>query len=187
MINSFYSEKELCELGFHSIGKNVRISKKASFYGEKNISIGNNVRIDDFCLLSGKLCLGNNIHISAGVYMYGGEAGIVVKDFSTISSRTVIYAVNDDYSGEFMACSAVDEKYRNVTKKEVIIEKHVAIGTGCTILPGLTLGEGSAIGAMSLVKNDTKPWFIYAGIPCRQKKERSRRILEIEKEMFEEL
>jgi galactoside O-acetyltransferase len=48
-MNSFYSESKLKQLGFKSIGKNVLISKKASFYGINRIQIGDNVRIDDFC------------------------------------------------------------------------------------------------------------------------------------------
>ena len=65
MPSSFYSQKELTSIGFKSIGTNVLISKKASFYSPEEISIGNNVRIDDFCILSGKITLGSNIHISA--------------------------------------------------------------------------------------------------------------------------
>lgn len=53
-MNSFYTEAELKELGLKSFGKSVLLSKKVSIYGAKNISIGNNVRIDDFCILSGQ-------------------------------------------------------------------------------------------------------------------------------------
>lgn len=44
----FLTEKEIKILNFKSIGKNVLISDKASIYGAENMSIGNNVRIDDF-------------------------------------------------------------------------------------------------------------------------------------------
>lgn len=64
---SFYSTDELRKLGFYSVGSNVRISRKASFYGIERISIGSNVRIDDFCVLSaglGGITIGNYIHIA---------------------------------------------------------------------------------------------------------------------------
>ncbi len=48
----FYTRKELERIGFKSIGENVLISDKTSIYSPQNISIGNNVRIDDYCVLS---------------------------------------------------------------------------------------------------------------------------------------
>ncbi|EAO54015.1 O-acetyltransferase (cell wall biosynthesis) [Bacillus thuringiensis serovar israelensis ATCC 35646] len=64
-MNSFYSQEELKKIGFLSVGKNVLISKKASIYNPGAISIGNHVRIDDFCILSGKITIGSYSHISA--------------------------------------------------------------------------------------------------------------------------
>ena len=54
-------------MGFASVGQNVQISDKASFYGASRITLGNNVRIDDFCVLSagiGGIAIGNYIHIA---------------------------------------------------------------------------------------------------------------------------
>ena len=53
-MNTFYSKEELENIGFAEIGHNVLVSKKASIYKPELIEIGNNVRIDDFCILSGK-------------------------------------------------------------------------------------------------------------------------------------
>ena len=47
-----YTREELEAIGFAQLGENVKISKKASIYGAANISIGNHVRIDDFCIIS---------------------------------------------------------------------------------------------------------------------------------------
>ena len=92
-MTSFYDENELKEIGFKSYGENVKISRKSSIYGAEKISIGNNVRIDDFCILSGQIKLGNYIHIAAYSALYGGEDGIVIKDFANISSRVSIYSI----------------------------------------------------------------------------------------------
>ncbi len=182
--NSFYSREELSKLGFKSFGTDVLISRKASFYSIDEISLGNHVRIDDFCILSGKIEIGNYVHISASVLLFAGDKGIRIDDFVSVSSRVAIYAVSDDYSGEYMANPMVDNKYRNVAGKEIVIEKHVLIGTGSTILPDVTIKEGCSFGAMSLINEDCEPWGIYVGIPCRRIKERSKRVLSLADKML---
>ena len=72
-MSSYFTEKELGMLKLARIGRNVLISRKASIYGSENIEIGENVRIDDFCILSGKIKLGNNVHIASGTYLWGGQ------------------------------------------------------------------------------------------------------------------
>ena len=186
-MNSFYSREELQKIGFAFVGENVLVSRKASIYSPEKISIGSRVRIDDFCILSGKITLGNNIHIAAYSALYGGEAGIVLQDYANISSRVCIYAVSDDYSGCTMTNPTVPDKYKHIQNAQVMIEKHVIIGSGSTVLPGVTLSEGSAIGAMSLCKEMTEPWKIYAGIPVKAMKDRSRKLLELEKDYQREM
>jgi acetyltransferase-like isoleucine patch superfamily enzyme len=51
-MNSYYSEEELQNLNFKSIGNNNKISRNTKFYNTKNITIGNNCRIDDNCIIS---------------------------------------------------------------------------------------------------------------------------------------
>lgn len=162
------------------------ISSKASIYGAKNISIGQNVRIDDFCILSGKIEIGNYVHIAAGTMLFGGEAGILLRDYVGISSRSAVYAASDDYSGHFMTNPTVPEQYRHIISKTVCMEKHVLIGTGCTILPGVRIGEGTSVGSMSLVNQSLDAWGIYVGIPCRRMKERSKDLLLLERNMSAE-
>lgn len=176
-MTSFYSENELKKLGFCEVGYDVKVSRLACFYSIDKISIGNNVRIDDFCVLSGKIEIGNNIHISAYSGLFSGDAGIYIEDYCTISSRCCIYGVNDDYSGEHMTNPTVKLEYRNVTEEKVIIKKHSIIGSGCTVLPGVVIEEGVAVGAMSLVKDNLNEWGIYVGVPCKKIKNRSKNML----------
>lgn len=183
-MNSFYSKEELKEFGFKSLGDNVLISKKCSIYGAKNISIGNNVRIDDFCILSGNIEINNYVHIAAGVMLFGGNAGIVFEDFSGISSRSVVYAASDDYSGLYLTNPTVPDVFRNVIDGKVVLHKHVLIGTGCTILPNLVIGEGTAVGSMSLINKSLDQWSIYIGIPCKKIRERDKKLLYLENQMM---
>jgi len=186
-MNSFYTTIELEELGLKKYGINVLISKKASIYGASNISIGDNVRIDDFCILSGNITIGNYVHIAAASLLYGGEAGIKMGDLSTVSSRSAIYAVSDDYSGESMTNPTVKDEYKNIVNKPVRIGRHVVIGTNTTILPGVNIGDGTAIGACSLVIKDCDEWGIYVGIPVKCLNERSRKIIQLEKKFLNNL
>lgn len=179
-MSSFYSKEELEEIGFKKIGNDVLISRKASIYGNQNISIGDHVRIDDFCILSGNIILGNYIHIAAYCALFGGKSGIVMEDFSGLSSRCVIYADSDDYSGNVLTNPTVPDKFRHVTGGKVVLERHVIVGTGSSIMPNAIIGEGAAVGSMSLVNASLKSWAIYAGVPCRKIKDRSNKLLDME-------
>lgn len=177
-VSSFYKEKELEELGIRRIGKNALISRKASLYGVDQIEIGDHVRIDDFCILSGKVIIGNYIHISAYTSLFGGKKeGIIVEDYATVSSRCAVYARSDDYSGDYMTNAVIPEQYTHVYEARVCIRKYAIVGSGCTILPGVTIDEGAAVGAMSLVNRDLGQWGIYVGIPCKRLKDRSKGLL----------
>lgn len=185
-MTSFYSPEELDELGLKSCGENVFISRKCSLYGAEYISLGDNVRIDDFCILSGKITLGSHIHISAGSYLFAGDAGIIMRDFSGISSHCAVYAVSDDYSGAVLTNAVIPDDYKNIVAKQVVFEKHVLVGTSSVILPGVVLAEGSAIGAMSLVTQSTIPWKIYCGVPAYPIKNRLKDLLKDEKRFLGE-
>lgn len=179
-ITSFYALEELQELGFQQLGQDVHISRKCSIYGADRMCIGNHVRIDDFCLLSGNIIMGSYIHVAAYSALYGGEYGIELKDFVTISSRCVLYAESDDYSGNSLSCPLIGKPFRQTYGQKLILGKHVLIGSGSTILPGASIEQGVAIGAMSLVKKPLAEWKIYAGVPAREISERSKKLLGLE-------
>lgn len=184
MYNSFYSLHELNKIGFKKIGENVLISKKVSIYSPQDMSIGNNVRIDDFCILSGKLELASYIHIACYTALFGGNEGIFIGSYSTLSSRVSVYAKTDDYSGEFMTSPMIPDCYTNVISSEVNIEDFVIIGSGCVILPGANIKEGVACGALSLINKNLEPWTINVGIPARKIKDRSKKMLQLKDEFI---
>ena len=179
-MTSFYSEEELKQIGFLAIGKDILISRKTSIYGAEHITIGDHVRIDDFCILSGCITIGSYIHIAAYTALYGGEKGIFMEDYSSLSSRVTVYSASDDYSGEAMTNPMVPDKCRNVRSGPVHIERHVIVGATSVILPGVTLREGSAFGSFSFINRDSESWSMNTGIPARKMRDRSRNILELE-------
>lgn len=180
-MNSFYSEQELREIGFSEMGTGVLISRKCSIYGAEKITLGNNVRIDDFCILSGTIKFGDFIHVAAFSAIYGGDDGVIIEDYTNISSRVCVYSVSDDYSGETMTNPMIPEEYKNVKSAAVVIKKHVLIGSTSVVMPGVVLEEGCSFGAFSFITESTQPWGIYMGIPCKRKKERKKDLLELEK------
>lgn len=183
---AFLSEEQIAERGFKSVGKDVKISDKASIYNCGAIEIGDHSRLDDFCVISpgaGGLVIGRYVHIAVYCALIGKER-IEIQDFAGLSSRVSIYSSNDDYSGGAMTNPCVPAQYTNVTSGAVLLERHAIVGSGTVILPGVTLHEGSGVGAMSLVKKDCKAFGMYFGTPARQIGDRIRTMLEIEKQLM---
>lgn len=176
--NSFYTEDELFNLGFKSFGENVKISRFARFYSPQNISIGSNVRIDDFCIISGNIRIGSHIHISAYVGLYGAK-GIELCDYTGISPKSVIYSAMDDFSGDYLIGPIHPEGTTHIVGGKVIIEKYAQIGTNSIIFPNLTIGEGAVIGACSLVRRNVEAWGIYCGVPVIKIKNRNKALLRL--------
>ena len=173
---SFFSEVELSALTFKLIGKSVKISRRASFYNSNQIEIGDNSRIDDFCVISagkGGVYIGRNVHIAVYTSLIG-QGRIVIEDYANISSRVSVYSSNDDYSGNYMTNPTVNFQYTNVTHAPVCVGRHAIVGSGSIILPGVILGDGACIGALSLVNRNCAPFTINGGIPIRFIRERSR-------------
>lgn len=183
---SFLSDTEISGLGFESTGRNVKISNKASIYGAEKILLGDNVRIDDFCVLSagtGGIYIGSFIHIAAYSSLIGRER-IQLMDFSGLSSRVSVYSSSDDYTGNWMTNPTVPEDFTRVKHKPVIIGRHAIIGVGSVILPGAILEVGVAVGALSLVRGRCHEFGLYSGIPAKRVSERKRNLLELEKKLL---
>ncbi|HJV35056.1 acyltransferase [Geomonas sp.] len=186
--HGYYHEEELAGFGFKSVGSNVQIAKTCTIVGLPNISIGNNVRIDDFCTIlaaGGALSIGSFVHIGGYCYLSAG-AGITLEDFCGLSQGVRIYSKTDDYSGNSMTNPTVPEKFTSVIEGRVLLQRHVIIGSGAVVLPRVTIGEGSAVGALSLVTKPLQPWGVFFGTPAKRLKRRSKRILELESQFSED-
>ena len=175
-------------MGFAALGRNVMISERASLFRCANISIGDNVRIDDFCVLSagdGGIHIGNHVHVAVYTSLIG-RARITLDDFCNLSSRVSIYSSSDDYSGATMTNPTVPARYTGVTHADVHVGRHVIIGCGSVVLPGVQLEEGVAVGALSLVKDSCTAFGIYAGNPARRVRERKQDLLALERRFLAE-
>lgn len=176
------SADELERMGFASVGVGVQLSDKAAVYGASRIDLGDHVRIDDFCVLSagaGGIVLGRHVHLAVYCSLIGAGR-IRLGDFAGLSARVSIYSSSDDYSGRAMTNPTVPPEFTDVTHAEVELGRHVIVGAGSVILPGVCIGEGAAVGALSLVTRSCEAFAVYSGTPARRVGPRSRDLLEIE-------
>ena len=176
-------------LPFRSIGKDVVIWDRAKVLNPEVISIGDSVIIDDFVFLMGgkESTFGSFIHVGSFTSIVGGGT-FLIEDFAGLSGGCRVYSGNENYSGGSLTNPAVPSPYRSPIRSFVVIKRHAIVGANTVILPGVTIGEGAAIGANSLIKSDCLPWTIYAGSPARPVRERPKEsILESEAKLREEL
>ncbi len=129
-------------------GKNCKISNKVIFLGAKNIYLGNNVRIDDYCIingLDGYIKISDNTKIGSFCYLLG-SAGITIGKDCNISQGVKIYSKSNNY------------KVRSITQylKKVKISNNVIIGSNSVLLPGADIGEECRIGALTLISKKIK-------------------------------
>jgi galactoside O-acetyltransferase len=177
----YYSSIELRAFPFARVGENVAISRNCTIIGLENITIGDNVRIDGFTSLivaAGRLKIGSHVHIGIGCVL-GARGGILLDDFSSLSHGVRILSAIDTYDGDRLTNSTLPEEVLRVHSAPVTIGKYVPIGSGSMILPGVDIGEGAAVGAMSLVNHPIPEWTIYAGNPAKQVGTRSRSLISV--------
>lgn len=186
---SFLSEREVAALGLGRVGAGVRISRLASLHNPAAIRVGDHARIDDFCMLSageGGIEIGRNVHLAVFVSLIG-KGRITLGDFSGLSSRVSVYSSNDDYGGQYMTGPTLPARFTNVSSGPVAIGRHAIVGSGAIVMPNVTIGDGAAVGALSLVRHDCEPFGVYAGTPARKLKERRRELLALEQAFLRSL
>ncbi|WP_138380610.1 acyltransferase [Luteithermobacter gelatinilyticus] len=183
----FLSDKEVRKLGFKKIGVNVKISDRASIHDAFQIEIGDNSRIDDYCVISGKVKIGRNVHIAVFCNLAGGTEGIVMEDFSGLAYGCHVFSQSDDYSGRTMTNPTIPTEFKKEIKGAVYIGRHCILGTNSIVFPGVTLAEGTAVGASAVVTKSTDPWHIYIGNPAKKIKKRRKDLLELEKKYLTKL
>lgn len=171
-LSSYYTSKELRELGLKKYGKNLKLSRKVSLYSPEHITFGDNVRIDDFCILSGKIKIDSQVHIGAGVYLYG-KSGISIGSYAGVSAKSIIYSEIDDFASFMLVGAQFPKEFRKVIAKKVSIADYCQVGAGSVLFPGAEMQKGSMLGAMSLLKSKAKSWTVYAGIPATKRGQRN--------------
>lgn len=177
----------MAQIQFKKSGKNVRIYPLTKILNPEVVSIGDNVIIDDFVFIMGgqETEIGSYVHIACFCSITGGGK-FVMEDFSGLSGGCRIYTGTEDFSGSSLTNPTIPNEFRNAIRSFVTIRKHAILGANVVVLPGVTIGEGAAIGACSLVTKDIEPWTISVGNPVKVLRERPKeKILEMEQRLHE--
>lgn len=156
------------ENNFKKIGNDVIIHEDAYIKRPHLCSIGNHVAIDKGCQFSTQVDIGDYIHIAPYVVAIGGaDSKVIFENFSFCASGTKIVAGSDDYTGKGLVGPTIPMKFREVSTTTVTFKKYSGCGVNCSIMPGVTIGEGAILGANSLATKDLEPWTIYVGSPAK--------------------
>jgi dTDP-4-amino-4,6-dideoxy-D-glucose acyltransferase len=160
-----------------SVGEDVYISPNVEIRRPQLVSVGNHVAIDSGFYIVTQAEIGDYVHIAPFVHVIGSAKGLLkMGHFTNISLGGKIICGSDSFLGDgLISAPGLPEQFRDTLKIEpVIFENFANTGAGVTILPGVTLREGSVVGANSLVTKDTEPWTIYIGSPAKPVKLRKK-------------
>ncbi len=136
----------------------------------------------------GKIYVGKNCELLNGVLLmtYGGN--IIIGDNCSINPYTVLYGVGDLTIGDNVLiaghCLIIPSNHiftdistpinqQGLTKKGVVIEDNVWIGSGCSILDGVRIGQGAIVAAGAVVNKDVLSNTIVGGVPAKLIKSRT--------------
>ena len=157
---------DLSQLRAH--GDDVFISNRAEIRRPHLVSIGSHIAIDSGAYITTGAELGDYIHIGPYVTVIGGASALLrMGHFSGMAAGCRIICASEDYSGVGMIGPTIPGQFKVIKTAPVVIERFVTLGTNAVVMPGVTLGEGSVVGACSLVTRDTEPWTINAGVPAK--------------------
>lgn len=180
LFNFVYSKlySHIQRKSFKNLGHSFFISHDSKIKGQKFISIGNKFSagemlwieaIDDYFgqKFSPKIEIGNNVSCSQNVHI-AANASVFIEDGVLFGSRIhVTDHAHGNYRGIHQDSPEVPPLYRSLSAGlPVRIKANVWIGDGVVVLPGVTIGEGSVIGANSIVSNDIPPRVIAVGTPA---------------------
>lgn len=158
------------------IGENPKLSFPIFSYGLENVSIGDNfecgqrLKIRTFSewgkdKFQPKLIIGNNVHIESDCHI-SAVNGVEIGNDVLIASFVFI-SDHQHGRGDFTDIETPPLKRCLYSRGKIRIEDKVWIGEKVTILPGVTIGECSVVGAGSVVTKDIPPHCVAAGSPAR--------------------
>ena len=172
-----------------AITMNPKIHDWAKIVNQDNFSIDDFSQIDDFVFLNAgeETRIGRFVHIASFVSVIGGGK-LYMGDFSALSAGCRVITGTDDFAGGFLAGPTVPPQYTNIKRAPVHIGAFALIGTNSVIFPGVSVGEGAAVGAGCIVRKNLEPWTVYVGHDCKRIKPREREpVMERARQLFEDL
>jgi acetyltransferase-like isoleucine patch superfamily enzyme len=150
--------REFCRIAPNvSLGQNVSIHAFVNLYG---CSIGDNSRIGAFVEIQKNASIGRNVKVSSHTFVC---EGVEIEDDCFIGHN--VSFINDKYPRATSDGIPQSEAAWQVVPTRVM--RGASIGTGATILCGITIGENAIVGAGSVVTHDVPDNAVVAGNPAR--------------------
>lgn len=160
-------------------GENVFIAENAVMTRPHLIELGNHVALDHGFYCTTNLKIGDYVHIAPYTTIIGGEAAYCkIGNFCSAAAGCRIICGSDEHLGSGLVGPTIPKKFKDkIIYEPVIFEDFVNIATNVVIAPGVTLAEGTVVGANSFVNKDTEKWTIYVGNPAKPIKKRDEKIM----------
>lgn len=140
------------------LGKDVKLSQFINLYG---CEIGDGTKIGAFVEIQKNATVGKNCKISSHTFVC---EGVTIEDGVFIGHNVAF--VNDSYPRAVTEGGAMQTE-SDWKVERTLIKKGASVGSGCTILANVTVGENALVGAGSVVTKDVPPNAIVAGNPAR--------------------
>lgn len=140
------------------LGRDVKLSKFINLYG---CEIGDETKIGAFVEIQKNAKIGNRCKISSHTFIC---EGVTVED-NVFIGHGVIF-INDSYPRATTAEGGLQTE-RDWRVEKTVVKKGASVGSGCTVLANITIGENALVGAGSVVTKDVPPDTIVAGNPAR--------------------
>lgn len=164
--------------GLEFMGKNIK--DKLKYCGDEvrlyplcKMIRAENAELDDHCKIFDHVFIDAGESLKIGKYsmlawyvLIEGRANTIIGDRVFIGPGTKLltstYKIQGFYTVEFLPDGCQEIEYGDIEIKD-----DAYLGANCTVMPGVTIGEGAVAGANSLITKDLEPWTIYVGSPCK--------------------
>ena len=190
-----FARKIFYRVLFKKIGRGVVLGKGLTLRHPGKISMGNNVVIDDYCVLDAKgekddgISIGDNAFISRNTILSCKGGKIEIGENTNIGAYCSIYSESSVKLGKNILIAGftyiVAGGSHDFSRKDipimaqpslslggVEIHDNVWLGARVTVLDGVTIGRDTLVGAAGLVNKDLPEFVVAAGIPARVIKQR---------------
>ncbi len=171
-----------------SVGRNVVFGANVVLRHPHKIYIGNNVVIDDACVLDAKgrdnngIVIGDNVFVGRNSLVYCQNGNICIGDNANIGSNCQIFSAHSVTIGQDVLMGAysylvggghiaeditVPMNRQGRKALGITVEEDVWLGADVTVLDGITIGKGVIVGAGAVVNNSASPYAIIGGVPAK--------------------
>jgi acetyltransferase-like isoleucine patch superfamily enzyme len=151
------------------LGTDVFMNANIEITRPELAKIGNHVAIDYGFYCTTKLVIGDYVHISPHVAVIGGkETALYVEDFCFLSVGSKYICGSETFHGAGLIGPLIPDEFKDdQILQPITLRRFSGALANSVILPGVTMAEGSVLGANSMLNDDTEPWTVYAGNPAR--------------------